>query len=62
VLGGQVNKEVVELINQAGGKAGRPDGAGRRVHPPRAKMLLPSKENGHIDLGQVGRSTRSTPR
>src|SRR5436305_13978576 len=53
VLGGQVNKEVVELINQAGGKAvgltGQ-DGALIRAQ----KMLLPSKENGHVDLGQVG--------
>ena len=53
VLGGQVNKEVVELINQAGGKAvgltGQ-DGAFIRAR----KMLLPSKENGAIDLGQVG--------
>src|SRR5438045_4052290 len=49
VLGGQVNKEVVELINQAGGKAvgltGQ-DGASIRAK----KMLLPSNE----DLGQVG--------
>src|SRR3989441_7479847 len=53
VLGGQVNKEVVELINQAGGKAvgltGQ-DGALIRAR----KMLLPSKENGTVDLGQVG--------
>ena len=53
VLGGQVNKEVVELINHAGGKAvgltGQ-DGAFIRAR----KMLLPSKENGAIDLGQVG--------
>jgi len=53
VLGGQVNKEVVELINQAGGKAvgltGQ-DGAFIRAQ----KMLLPTKENGHVDLGQVG--------
>src|SRR6266704_677680 len=50
---GKVNKEVVELINQAGGKAvgltGQ-DGAFIRAR----KMLLPSTENGHIDLGQVG--------
>src|SRR4051812_44207514 len=43
VLGGQVNKEVVELINQAGGKAvgltGQ-DGAFIRAR----KLLLPSKE------------------
>ena len=55
VLGGQVNKEVVELINQAGGKAvgltGQ-DGAFIRAR----KMLLPAKGdgNGSIDLGQVG--------
>src|SRR5258706_3492715 len=54
VLGGQVNKEVVELINQAGGKAvgltGQ-DGAFIRAR----KLLLPSKEsNGTIDIGQVG--------
>jgi len=53
VLGGQVNKEVVELINQAGGSAvgltGQ-DGAFIRAR----KMVLSSKENGRIDLGQVG--------
>jgi acetylglutamate kinase len=57
VLGGQVNKEVVELINQAGGKAvgltGQ-DGGFIRAR----KLLLPAlKEkgtNGSIDLGQVG--------
>jgi acetylglutamate kinase len=53
VLGGQVNKEVVELINQAGGKAvgltGQ-DGAFIRAR----KMLLPSRENGKVDIGQVG--------
>jgi acetylglutamate kinase len=56
VLGGQVNKEVVELINQAGGKAvgltGQ-DGAFVRAR----KMLLPvegNDKNGTIDLGHVG--------
>ena len=53
VLGGQVNKEVVELINQAGGKAvgltGQ-DGAFIRAK----KMRLTSKENVDVDLGQVG--------
>jgi acetylglutamate kinase len=53
VLGGTVNKEVVELINQAGGKAvgltGQ-DGAFIRAR----KLLIPSKENGHVDIGQVG--------
>src|SRR5688572_4505521 len=53
VLGGQVNKEVVELINHAGGKAvgltGQ-DGAFIRAK----KMRLTSKENVDVDLGQVG--------
>jgi acetylglutamate kinase len=54
VLGGTVNKEVVELINQAGGKAvgltGQ-DGAFIRAR----KMLVESKEkNGPVDIGQVG--------
>jgi acetylglutamate kinase len=55
VLGGQVNKEVVTLINQAGGRAvgltGQ-DGAFIRAR----KMLLQDKNNsnGKIDIGQVG--------
>src|SRR3970282_1606213 len=53
VLGGQVNKEVVELINQAGGKAvgltGQ-DGAFIRAR----RMVLASKDNGRVDIGQVG--------
>ncbi|HEX2648493.1 MAG TPA: acetylglutamate kinase [Burkholderiales bacterium] len=61
VLGGQVNKEVVELINQAGGKAvgltGQ-DGAFIRAK----KMLLPAdKGNGKVDLGQVGEIERIDP-
>src|SRR5688572_5207632 len=53
VLGGTVNKEVVELINQAGGKAvgltGQ-DGVFIRAK----KMQLAGKDNGYVDLGQVG--------
>jgi len=53
VLGGTVNKEVVELINHAGGKAvgltGQ-DGVFIRAR----KMLLPGKDHGRVDLGQVG--------
>jgi len=53
VLGGQVNKEVVTLINQAGGKAvgltGQ-DGAFIRAK----KMLLAGKDNDMVDIGQVG--------
>jgi acetylglutamate kinase len=55
VLGGQVNKEVVTLINQAGGRAvgltGQ-DGAFIRAR----KMLVHSNErpNEMLDIGQVG--------
>jgi acetylglutamate kinase len=55
VLGGQVNKDVVNLINQAGGKAvgltGK-DGSFIRAK----KLLMPHKDNPEdlIDIGQVG--------
>jgi len=55
VLGGQVNKEVVTLINQAGGKAvGLTGQDGAFIHA--RKMLLPDKASGggKIDIGQVG--------
>jgi acetylglutamate kinase len=53
VLGGQVNKEVVELINQAGGKAvGLTGQDGAFIHA--RKLLLPAQTNGSVDLGQVG--------
>jgi acetylglutamate kinase len=63
VLGGQVNKEVVTLINQAGGKAvgltGQ-DGAFVRAK----KMLLSDKNNGgeKIDIGQVGEIASIDPK
>ena len=53
VLGGQVNKEVVELVNQAGGSAVGLTGQDGAFIQAR-KMVLSSKENGKIDLGQVG--------
>ncbi len=55
VLGGLVNKEIVNLINQAGGRAigltGK-DGSFIRAR----KMFLPSKDNAAemLDIGQVG--------
>lgn len=53
VLGGQVNKEVVTLINQAGGKAvGLTGQDGAFIHA--RKMLLAGKNSGKIDIGQVG--------
>ncbi|MFY9329291.1 MAG: acetylglutamate kinase [Georgfuchsia sp.] len=55
VLGGQVNKEIVSLINQHGGKAvGLTGKDGNLIRAQ--KLLMPSKENSAqmIDLGQVG--------
>jgi len=55
VLGGAVNKDIVTLVNQAGGKAvgltGQ-DGAFIRAR----KLLMPAKDqpSGYVDLGQVG--------
>ncbi|HTS23917.1 MAG TPA: acetylglutamate kinase [Casimicrobiaceae bacterium] len=53
VLGGQVNKEVVELVNHAGGKAvgltGQ-DGGFIRAK----KLLVETRDNGKVDIGQVG--------
>jgi acetylglutamate kinase len=55
VLGGAVNKDIVTLINQAGGKAvgltGQ-DGGFIRAK----KLMMPSREspNEFIDIGQVG--------
>jgi acetylglutamate kinase len=63
VLGGQVNKEVVTLINQAGGKAvGLTGQDGAFVHAK--KMLLSDKSNGggKIDIGQVGEIASIDPK
>ncbi len=53
VLGGTVNKEIVTLINQAGGKAvgltGK-DGAFIRAK----KLLVPDAAGEKVDIGQVG--------
>jgi acetylglutamate kinase len=62
VLGGQVNKEIVALINQHGGKAvgltGQ-DGNFIRAH----KLMLPNKDKPEemIDIGQVGEITSIDP-
>ncbi|MCS6787012.1 MAG: acetylglutamate kinase [Thiobacillaceae bacterium] len=62
VLGGQVNKEIVNLINQAGGKAvgltGK-DGGFIRAR----KLMMPSKDKPGdvIDIGQVGEITAIDP-
>jgi acetylglutamate kinase len=62
VLGGQVNKEIVNLINQAGGKAvgvtGK-DGSFIRAR----KLMMENKANPGdlIDIGQVGQITKIDP-
>lgn len=62
VLGGQVNKEIVHLINQAGGKAvgltGK-DGAFIRAR----QLMMESKDRPGdlIDIGQVGEVTTIDP-
>ncbi len=55
VLGGQVNKDVVNLINQAGGKAvGLTGKDGNFIRAK--KLLMPHKDNPEdlLDIGQVG--------
>jgi acetylglutamate kinase len=62
VLGGQVNKEIVSLINQQGGKAvGLTGKDGNLIHAK--KLLLPNKDNPEegIDVGQVGDITHIDP-
>ncbi len=62
VLGGLVNKEIVALINQHGGKAvgltGK-DGSFIRAR----KLLMPNKDNPAdlLDIGQVGEVTSIDP-
>ncbi len=62
VLGGQVNKEVVNLINQAGGKAvGLTGKDGNFIRAKR--LLLPNRDHPEdlIDVGQVGDITQVDP-
>ncbi len=62
VLGGQVNKDVVNLINQAGGKAvGLTGKDGNLIRAK--KLLLPNKANPAepIDIGMVGDITQVDP-
>ena len=62
VLGGQVNKDVVNLINQAGGKAvGMTGKDGWTIRAK--KLLLPSRDTPgeSIDIGMVGDITHIDP-
>ena len=62
VLAGQVNKEIVELINQAGGKAVGLTGQDAGLVRAR-KMMLESRESPgvRIDIGQVGEIEKIDP-
>lgn len=52
ILGGQINKEIVHLINRHGGKAvGLTGQDGNFIH---AKKLIIQENGKDIDLGQVG--------
>ncbi|MCZ7566917.1 MAG: acetylglutamate kinase [Burkholderiales bacterium] len=62
VLGGLVNKEIVNLVNQAGGRAiglSGKDGAFIRAR----KLLVPDAERqgGMLDIGQVGEVSSIDP-
>ena len=62
VLGGQVNKEIVNLINRNGGKAvGLTGQDGNFIHAH--KLLIEDKDNPSkmIDIGQVGQITSIDP-
>ncbi|MFN3884451.1 MAG: acetylglutamate kinase [Rhodocyclaceae bacterium] len=62
VLGGQVNKEIVNLINMHGGKAvGLTGQDGNFIRAK--KLLLPNKDNPEemIDIGSVGDITAIDP-
>jgi acetylglutamate kinase len=65
VLGGKVNKEIVNLINQAGGKAvGLTGKDGGLVQAKKLKMTRTSENTGEteiIDIGLVGQVTEVRP-
>ncbi|MEK6744735.1 MAG: acetylglutamate kinase [Nitrospirota bacterium] len=65
VLGGKVNKEIVSLINQAGGKAvGLTGKDGGLLQAKKLKMTKRSDETGEteiIDIGLVGEVTEVRP-
>jgi acetylglutamate kinase len=65
VLGGLVNKEIVNMINQAGGKAvGLTGKDGGLIQARKLKMTKKSEETGEteiIDIGLVGEVTEIRP-
>ena len=62
VLGGQVNKEIVNLINQNGGKAvGLTGKDGSFIRAKKLLMQNKDKPDEMIDIGQVGEITAIDP-
>jgi len=62
VLGGQVNKEIVNLINQHGGKAvGLSGQDGSFIRAKKLLMANQDKPEEPIDIGQVGEITYIDP-
>ncbi len=62
VLGGQVNKEIVNLINRKGGKAvGLTGQDGNFIHAIKLMMQDKDKPEQMIDIGQVGEISRIDP-
>jgi acetylglutamate kinase len=62
VLGGQVNKDIVNLINQAGGKAvGLTGKDGRFIRAKKLMMESTTIPGDVIDIGQVGDITQIDP-
>ena len=62
VLGGQVNKDIVNLINQAGGKAVGLTGVdGTFIRAKKLMMEDKDKPGDVIDIGQVGEITKIDP-
>jgi len=62
VLGGQVNKEIVNLINRKGGKAvGLTGQDGNFIHAEKLLMANLDNPDELIDVGQVGDITKIDP-
>ena len=62
VLAGQVNKEIVELINHAGGRAvGLTGQDGGLIRARRMKISSRDKPEEQIDIGQVGEIEKIDP-
>ena len=63
VLAGQVNKEIVELINHAGGRAvGLTGQDGGLINARKLRMTSKEKPEEQIDIGQVGEIESIDPR